>query len=111
MSPKLGLPCATLLVPNASPSSETSPMLMFALTAQVWKARRTSRSQEAVSGPSSEERELGEPLMFVPSGAKLNVRVVGLIQGTPQVGVSRSSRCSTDNRAGEAGVTGGSLKV
>src|SRR5581483_2935876 len=43
----------------------------------------------------------------VPSGAKLSVRVVGLYQGTPQVGVRRSSRCSTARRLGWAAFTGG----
>src|SRR5260221_14359355 len=75
------------------------PMLMSALAAQLWKARRISPSHTVVGAIlfSVWNSVLAPPPgMLVPSGAKLRVRWVESAQGTPNsAGHVRSSNSST----------------
>src|SRR2546423_609011 len=80
-------------------------MLMLALTAQVWKARRISVSQVCVLAwaLSSACRTLEWFPIRVPSWGKLIVRWAASGQGLPNVtGTQRSSSCSS---AGGRGFT------
>ena len=102
MSPNRGSCWDGPAVPKASPPSPTRPMLMFAWTAQVWKAWRISRCQTAVGcwALSVWNNELVWPAIGVPSGAKLSVSRLGSAQGTPKVaGTARPSRVSTMDAA------------
>src|SRR5262245_5073140 len=101
MSPKRASPWGRPQVPNRTPLSATRPMLMLAWTAQVWKARSTSRCQAAVvpAWLRTLNRLLVRSPTAVPSGAKLRVSWVASGQGFPQVtGTQRSSRHSTVGR-------------
>ena len=48
MSPNRASPSTAPVVPSGWPPSLTTPTLRFALAAQVWNARRISRSHVAV---------------------------------------------------------------
>src|SRR5689334_3971791 len=76
MSPKRLSPWTAPLVPRAWPPSATTPTFRLAWAAQVWKARRISRSQVAVGATALRVRNrlLLELPTCVPSGTKLRVR-------------------------------------
>src|SRR5438128_297492 len=97
ISPKRESPCTAPLEPIACPPSATTPMLMLALAAQVWKARKISSSHDAVAALAFNDwkRLLLRLPTPVPSGTKLSVRCPGFGQATPHCeGVSRSSSAS-----------------
>src|SRR5436309_641079 len=93
ISPKRVSPCTDPSVPNVCPPSGATEILTLVVGTQAWNALRITCCHCVVGAIllSVWYRQLGAPLICVPSGAKLSVSSPGSGHGWPSaLGVSRS---------------------